>query len=246
MEFGLLGPLLVRRGGEVVAVPQAKQRTVLAALLLSSGQVVAADELTAALWVRAARVGPGHRAELREAAAPDPRRRRRSRILTQPRGYLIQVDPASWTSPGSRRCSAPPERGAGRRGGTPAPRAPGGTGPVARRAAGRRRAPTAPRPRGARGWPSCGCRRWRPASRPTCTWAATPEVIAELRGLAARTRCASSCTPSSCSPCTGHGRRAEALDAYRRARQVLVGELAIEPGAGLRPCTSRCWPATPP
>ena len=25
-----------------------------------------------------------------------------------------------------------------------------------------------------RGWPRCGCRHWKPASTPTCTWAARP------------------------------------------------------------------------
>ena len=57
MEFGLLGPLLVRRGDEVVAVPQAKQRTVLAALLLAQPppQLLLLDEPTNNLDMASAR-----------------------------------------------------------------------------------------------------------------------------------------------------------------------------------------------
>jgi len=39
-EFCLLGPLAVRCGGTVVAVPPGKQRALLAALLLSAGRAV--------------------------------------------------------------------------------------------------------------------------------------------------------------------------------------------------------------
>ena len=40
VEFGLLGPLLVRRGDAVVPVPAGKQRAVLAALLLNANHIV--------------------------------------------------------------------------------------------------------------------------------------------------------------------------------------------------------------
>lgn len=51
VRFGLLGPLQVVDGaGTVRAVPAAKQRIVLAALLLSSGSAVSAAGLAEALW----------------------------------------------------------------------------------------------------------------------------------------------------------------------------------------------------
>jgi DNA-binding SARP family transcriptional activator/tetratricopeptide (TPR) repeat protein len=50
MEFGLLGPLTVRSGGDIVAVPRGKQRAVLAGLLLKANQVVLIDELAEILW----------------------------------------------------------------------------------------------------------------------------------------------------------------------------------------------------
>jgi DNA-binding SARP family transcriptional activator/Flp pilus assembly protein TadD len=49
VEFGLLGPLLIRDGGRTVRLPP-RQRVLLAALLLRPGQVIAADELAAAVW----------------------------------------------------------------------------------------------------------------------------------------------------------------------------------------------------
>jgi DNA-binding SARP family transcriptional activator/Tfp pilus assembly protein PilF len=50
MWLGLLGPLHVQRDDEVIPVPAAKQRIVLATLLVQSNQVVSLDELTDAVW----------------------------------------------------------------------------------------------------------------------------------------------------------------------------------------------------
>src|ERR1700689_3666496 len=51
VRFGLLGPLQVVDGaGAARAVPAAKLRIVLAALLLGSGKVVSAASLSEALW----------------------------------------------------------------------------------------------------------------------------------------------------------------------------------------------------
>ena len=54
LEFCLLGPLLVRRDGVTVPLPEGKQRALLAALLLRTGRIVAADELAELLWAPAA------------------------------------------------------------------------------------------------------------------------------------------------------------------------------------------------
>jgi DNA-binding SARP family transcriptional activator len=50
MEFYLLGPFVVRSGERQLAIPQGKQRTVLAALLAHAGEVISADELAELLW----------------------------------------------------------------------------------------------------------------------------------------------------------------------------------------------------
>lgn len=50
LEFRILGPLEILRAGRPVVVPAAKQRVVLAALLLKANQVVGVEELIDRLW----------------------------------------------------------------------------------------------------------------------------------------------------------------------------------------------------
>jgi DNA-binding SARP family transcriptional activator/tetratricopeptide (TPR) repeat protein len=94
LEFCLLGPLVVRSGGAVVRVRQAKQRVLLAALLLDANRVVRVDALAEALWGSA--TPPSARntvrnyvKRLREALGAAGR----ARITSQPRGYSMQVSP---------------------------------------------------------------------------------------------------------------------------------------------------------
>jgi DNA-binding SARP family transcriptional activator/Tfp pilus assembly protein PilF len=79
------------RCGEVVPVPPGKQRSLLAALLLSAGQAVSIDDLTEILWGSSpppsARITvQNYVMRLRKILGPAG-----SRISTQPRGYLIAV-----------------------------------------------------------------------------------------------------------------------------------------------------------
>lgn len=92
IEFCLLGPLTVRRGGVVVPVPAGKQRTVLAALLLNACQVVSLTELAEVVW--GCSPPPSARVTLQNYVM---RLRRAlgsagSRISTRPQGYLIHLD----------------------------------------------------------------------------------------------------------------------------------------------------------
>jgi DNA-binding SARP family transcriptional activator len=50
MDFGVLGPLLVRHGGTPLEIGALKQRAVLIHLLLRVGQTVSVDRLIDALW----------------------------------------------------------------------------------------------------------------------------------------------------------------------------------------------------
>jgi len=50
MDFGILGPLLIRDGDREVRLTGAKQRAVLALLLLHAGEVVSSDRLIDDLW----------------------------------------------------------------------------------------------------------------------------------------------------------------------------------------------------
>ena len=94
MEFCLLGPLVVRSGEELLPVAQGKQRAVLAALLVRAGKVVPAYELTELIWdgapPRSARVTlQNYVKRLRQAlgeAGP-------ARIRTRGPGYLIETQP---------------------------------------------------------------------------------------------------------------------------------------------------------
>src|SRR5262249_56199682 len=65
VDFGLLGPLLVRDGARQVAVSAPRQRSLLAALLLSAGRGGSVDALAELLWDSeppAGAPGPPHRA----------------------------------------------------------------------------------------------------------------------------------------------------------------------------------------
>ncbi len=94
MEFCLLGPLAVRCNGVCVPVAQGKQRALLVVLLLRAGRTVPVDELAELLWAPAA-PPPSATAtvrnyvkRLRHALGPEGP----DRIITQPGGYLIRVD----------------------------------------------------------------------------------------------------------------------------------------------------------
>ena len=50
MDFRLLGPLEVSRGGDLLELGGPKQRALLALLLLDAGRVVSTDRLIDALW----------------------------------------------------------------------------------------------------------------------------------------------------------------------------------------------------
>jgi DNA-binding SARP family transcriptional activator/Tfp pilus assembly protein PilF len=94
LEFCLLGPVLVRRGGVPVPVPRGRQRALLAVLLLNAGRVVSVAEIAETLWGTAPL--PSASATVRNYVK---RLRRvlgnadRTRILTQSPGYVIRVDP---------------------------------------------------------------------------------------------------------------------------------------------------------
>lgn len=96
VEFGVLGPVLVRSGDEEIAVRGGKQRTVLAVLLLNAGRVVSTERLIDALWGE----NPPPSADV--AVRNYVMRLRRDlgavkeRLRTRPPGYLISADPGEF------------------------------------------------------------------------------------------------------------------------------------------------------
>jgi len=93
MEFRLLGPFEVVRDGTPVGIGAARQRTVLATLLLASNRTVAVSRLIEALWDE----DPPHTAKSQVHICVSALRRQlshaggRSPIATRPSGYLISV-----------------------------------------------------------------------------------------------------------------------------------------------------------
>jgi len=93
-EFRLLGPLEVLREGRPVPLRAAKQRALLAALLIHRAKVVSVDTLVESLWQESPPVGARHALEahasrLRSALGDA------ATLVAQPPGYLLDADPAS-------------------------------------------------------------------------------------------------------------------------------------------------------
>jgi predicted ATPase/DNA-binding SARP family transcriptional activator len=92
VEFRILGPLEVREGGRIAPLGGPKQRALLAALLVRRGEVVATERLIEDVWAgerggSAARSVQVYVSELRKALG-DP-----SRIRSEASGYRLEVAP---------------------------------------------------------------------------------------------------------------------------------------------------------
>jgi DNA-binding SARP family transcriptional activator len=90
LEFGILGPLEARAGGEPVPLGGARQRAVLAVLLTHAGELVSADRLIDELWGdnppgTAANVLQGYVSHLRKALG-------REAIATRDPGYVVELE----------------------------------------------------------------------------------------------------------------------------------------------------------
>ncbi|MDP9864528.1 MULTISPECIES: BTAD domain-containing putative transcriptional regulator [Streptosporangium] len=93
MRFGVLGPLMVWDSeGEVVRVPEAKVRALLADLLVHEGRPVSADRLVDDLWGEEL---PGNPANALQAKVSQLRRALgRDRVVYQVPGYRLRIDEA--------------------------------------------------------------------------------------------------------------------------------------------------------
>ena len=99
VEFRLLGPVEVWAGGRRVDTGQPRQRSVLAALLVDAGRLVTWESLIDRVWGEAPPAGARHalyshvarvRRLLAAAAGPGEAP---PRLVRQPGGYLLDVDP---------------------------------------------------------------------------------------------------------------------------------------------------------
>jgi DNA-binding SARP family transcriptional activator len=100
MEFRILGPLEVHDGGKALALRGARQRALLAFLLLHANEVVSTDRLIAELWGADEQVEDAAKAlqvavlRLRRALEPERSSGSASAVLlTRPPGYELRTGP---------------------------------------------------------------------------------------------------------------------------------------------------------
>jgi DNA-binding SARP family transcriptional activator/pimeloyl-ACP methyl ester carboxylesterase len=236
VEFGVLGPLEVRVGGQALGLAGARTRAVLALLLVFANQVVSSDRLVEELWpgqptdkatdslqVRLSEL----RKALRAAGEAD-------RLATRPPGYLLRVEPGELDAQRFERLVAEGDAALAAGDAITAAehldqamslwRGPAlsdmNTVPAARTAAARleeiRLVALEIR---AEALLACGRHR---------------ELIAELEALTAAHPLRERFWYQRMLTLYRAGRQADALRVYRDLRDILVAELAVEPGADLR------------
>src|SRR5687768_738842 len=90
MEFRILGPLEIVEDGHALSLGGAKQRALLACLLLRANQVVSSDRLVDELWGDAP---PPTAVKMIQVYVSKLRKELGERVVTRPPGYVLVVDP---------------------------------------------------------------------------------------------------------------------------------------------------------
>lgn len=232
MEFRILGPIEVWEDGRTVPLGRGKQRAVLALLLLNASRVVSSDRLIDQLWngqppATAATALHGHISALRKALGPGV-------IDTRRPGYVLEVDPAQVDLGRFERLRGD-ARSALERGD------PGGAADKLREALGLWRGEAladigfepAIQAEAAR-LEDLRLNALEDRIDADLGLGRGAELVDELRRLVASHPLRERLHGQLMLSLYRSGRQAEALDAYRRARQILVSELALEPGPALR------------
>src|SRR5690348_1834472 len=96
MEFGILGPLEVRRDGQALSLRGARRRALLAILLTHANRVVGGERLVELLWGEERPESAEHAlqvyvSQLRKLLEPDGPPYRV--LLSRPPGYVLQIRP---------------------------------------------------------------------------------------------------------------------------------------------------------
>ncbi len=240
VEYGILGPLRVTRGGRALDVGGPKQRAVLTVLLLSANRVVSLDRLIDELWgeeppAQATGSLQAYVSNLRRILEPDrlPRQPPRT-LVTQPPGYRLFVEAGATDAARFEQAAAEGSR-----------------------------LLLAGRPGPARARLEAGMALWRGRALADFEFERFAQAEAtrleELRLTALEDRLQADLALGSHATVVAEaeaavganplrergwwllmaglyrsGRQAEALRAYQGARRVLAEELGIEPGPGLR------------
>ena len=233
MDFKLLGPLEVRRGETVVPLPRGKPRAVLAVLLLHPNEPVGADRLALALWgeeapAAAARTVQVYVSRLRRALSDA------EALTTTPAGYVLRVRPGELDAERFERLAAEGREAfaAGR---------PDDAGALLREALGLWRGPALGE-LAFEAFAQADAARLEEQrlaaleARIEADLAAGrhAELVGDLQRLVDEHPLRERLHGQLMLALYRSGRQADALAAYRRAREVLVAELGIEPGTELR------------
>ena len=237
--FQILGPLVVEVGGTAVRLGGPRQRSVLALLLLNSGQVVPVIRIIDALWEgdppqAAGTTLRGYVSHLRKALAGSARPVPAGPLVTRPSGYQLDVEPDHVDANRFERLSA-----AGRRllqAGKHAEAA-----AALRTAIGLWRGPALADLSGER-WARAHCVRLedlRQAAIETRVEADLAlgrhaEVVSELGALVAEHPLRERLHAHRMLALYRCGRQADALAAYREAYDLLSAQRGIDPGSALR------------
>ncbi|MDX6390303.1 MAG: hypothetical protein QOJ73_1366 [Streptosporangiaceae bacterium] len=236
LRFALLGTLVLADGaGDPVAVSGARQRVLLASLLLSANVPVSSDALAEVIWDGSPPPGAAvtlrsHVKRLRGALGP----RAGARLMARDPGYLISVQEPELDLLGFEAACA--GAGAARR----AARWPEVSAAAARALDLWRGAPLLDVPSQVlrdQFVPRLEQLRLQAVedrAEAGLRLGGQDRLIPELRELAARHPVRERFHAQLMEALARAGRQAEALDAYRQARRVLVDELGIEPGPQLR------------
>jgi DNA-binding SARP family transcriptional activator/tetratricopeptide (TPR) repeat protein len=247
LRFGLLGPLQVVDGADAVrVVSAAKQRIVLAALLLGGGAVVSASGLAEALWdasppPNAATVMRTYVARLRHALGPAG-----ARIVGRPSGWAVElrcaeeldVAEVDWLSRAAReaagagewlRASSLLDRALSMWRGEPLADVPSAA--LARREVER--------------FGELRIQLTETRIDADLRLGRHGDLVPELRRLAAEHPMREHIRAQLMLACYRCGHQAAALEVYRDARSTLAGELGVEPGHELHDLHQRILTADP-
>jgi len=241
VEFGVLGPLEVTAGGQSLALAGARTRAVLALLLVRANQVVSSDRLLEELW-------PGQPADRAtdslQVRLSELRKALRSageagRLATRSPGYLLRVEPGELDSLRFEQLAAEGDTAL----------AAGDAATATQRfdqALGLWRGPALA---GFDAVPSARAEAGRLEEQRLAALESRAEallaggrhrdLIAELESLTAAHPLRERFWSLRMLALYRAGRQADALHAYRELRDILVADLAIEPGPELRELHAR-------
>lgn len=236
MEFLVLGPLEVREGDRVIPLGGAKQRALLAALLLHPNEVVSRDRLIDGVWGEQPPATAAHTVEtyvsrLRRALHDTENH---DVLVTHPPGYMLRIDPEELDLKRFERLAWEGHRAL-------AERNPRAGAELLRKALALFRGPPLDdvaffpfaQPEVDR------LEEMRLAAledRMDADLAAgrSAELVAELEALVSTFPLRERLRAQLMVALYRAGRQADALEVYRRTRQYLAEELGVEPGATLR------------